>query len=432
MSDKSTLALALASALLDGDWSPRSISRQARKVLGSRPKWLRKILRRIGEQFPLAPLGGRDELAAALLRSGLSSHDDEYRPISPRRYSLEPTRMGSRRWPVPRLSTVGDLAGFLEVDLSLLERLADRKGLGRIVRDEPLRNYRYRWFPKKSGGCRLLEVPKPRLRAAQRKVLHGILDHIPPHALAHGFAPGRNLLGFVRPHCGRALLLRLDLESFFSSVTSGRVFGIFRTAGYSEEVARTLTAICTNRTPAAFLAAAPPELARSPEERWRTLKKLEAPHLPQGAPTSPALANLTAYRMDVRLAAAAADAGALYTRYADDLAFSFDEEAARRASRFHLLAAGIALDEGFSLQFRKTRFVRRGTAQRLGGLTINEHPNVPRREVDLLRATLHRAAREGPAGFDRAQLRGRIAWVAQANPSRSKKLRALFDQIAWD
>jgi hypothetical protein len=110
--------------------------------------------------------------------------------------------------------------------------------------------------------------------------------------------------------------------------------------------------------------------------RWRALsrclrgggssaRRTGAPHLPQGAPTSPALANLTAYCMDVRLATAAASISAVYTRYADDLAFSFDSHGARRASRFHILAAGIALDEGFSVQFRKTRFVRRGAAHLL-------------------------------------------------------------------
>lgn len=272
----------------------------------------------------------------------------------------------------------------------------------------------------------------------QRRVLHGILDLIPPHELAHGFSPGRNLLGFVTPHCDRELLLRLDLESFFSSVISARVFGIFRSAGYPEGVARLLTALCTHRTPEHVLKAAPDEMARTSEERWRVLKRLAAPHLPQGAPTSPALANLIAYGMDVRLASAAARIGAVYTRYADDLAFSFDSHGARRASRFHILVAGIALDEGFSVQFRKTRFVRRGAAQRLAGLVVNVRPNVPRREFDRLKAILHRAARHGTAAMSglrernpRAQLLGRIAWVEHANPLRGKKLRALFGRIDW-
>jgi len=438
VSDRKTLARALADALLEGDWLPAPMSARAVAVLGGRPRWLRRLLGRIRSEFPQPPLGGRDELARALEEAGLRNRTERGDPISPRRFSTVPPRMGPRRWPVPELATAKDLADFLGIELGLMERLADRRGLGRLASDERLRNYRYRWFPKNGGGSRLLEVPKSSLRKIQRRVLHGILDLIPPHATAHGFSPGRNLLGFVGPHCGRELLLRLDLESFFSSVTSARVFGIFRSTGYPEGVARSLTAICTHRTPEHVLENAPEELARTSEERWRVLKRLAAPHLPQGAPTSPALANLAAYGMDVRLASAAAGIGALYTRYADDLAFSFDVRGARRASRFHLLAAGIALDEGFSVQFRKTRFARRGAAQRLAGLVVNERPNVPRREFDRLRAMLHRAARHGPAAVSglrrgnlQAQLLGRIGWVEQSNPARGKKLRALFARIAF-
>ena len=439
VSDRQTLARALADALLDGEWLPAPMSARAQAVLGKRPRWLRRLLGKMRSEFPQPPLGGRDELARALELAGLRNRTEDGDPISPRRFSTLPARMGQRRWPVPELATARDLADFLGVETAVMDRLADRKGLGRFAADEPLRNYRYRWFPKSGGGSRLLEVPKTRLRTVQRRVLHGILDLIPPHELAHGFSPGRSLLGFATPHCGRALLLRLDLESFFASVTSARVFGIFRSAGYPEGVARLLTAICTHRTADHVLASAPEEMAHSSDERWRILKRLAAPHLPQGAPTSPALANLVAYGMDVRLASAAASVGAQYTRYADDLAFSFDAAGARRAGRFHILAAGIALDEGFSVQFRKTRFARRGAAQRLAGLVVNERLNVSRREYDRLRAILHRAARRGlgaVVGLRRrdphAELVGRIAWVEQVNPSRGRKLRALLDVIEWD
>jgi len=439
VSDRQTLARALAEALLDGKWLPAPMSARAASVLGVRPRWLRRVLAKVRAEFPQPPVGGRDELAHALEREGLRNRTDDGDPISPHRFPLVVARMGPRRWPVPELATPKDLAAFLEVEAELMERLADRKDLCRFAADEPLRNYRYRWFPKSGGGSRLLEVPKSRLRMLQRRVLHGILDLIPPHESAHGFSPGRSLLGFVRPHCGRALLLRIDLESFFASVTSPRVFGIFRSAGYPESVARILTAICTHRAPDHVLKAAPAAMARTSDERWRVLKRLAALHLPQGAPTSPALANLAAHGMDVRLAAAAASVDAVYTRYADDLAFSFDTRGARRAGRFHILAAGIALDEGFSVQFRKTRFARPGAAQRLAGLVINEHPNVPRREFDRLKAMIHRAAYQGPAAVSglrqrnvRAQLIGRIGWVEQASPARGKKLRTVFERIMWD
>ena len=86
-------------------------------------------------------------------------------------------------------------------------------------------------------------------------------------------------------------MLSLDLEDFFASVSAARVYGIFRAAGYPEPVAHTLTGLCTNVVPA----------AESVPGDFRLARRLATPHLPQGAPTSPALANLVAFHLDVRL-----------------------------------------------------------------------------------------------------------------------------------
>ena len=107
------------------------------------------------------------------------------------------------------------------------------------------------------------------------------------------------------------------------------------------------------------------------------------PHLPQGAPTSPALANICAYRIDCRLTGLAEASGAVYTRYADDLAFSGGEDFERSAERFAIRAAAILLEEGFQVHHRKTRIMRQGVRQYLAGVVINEHVNVIRRDYDL-------------------------------------------------
>src|SRR5262249_60851456 len=82
----------------------------------------------------------------------------------------------------------------------------------------------------------------------------------------------------------------------------------------------------------------------------------EAAHLPQGAPTSPALANLCAYRLDCRLAALAESLGACYTRYADDLAFSGDTGLERSARRVPVEGCRIALEEGLEVHTPKSSF----------------------------------------------------------------------------
>lgn len=129
----------------------------------------------------------------------------------------------------------------------------------------------------------------------------------------------------------------------------------------------------------------------------------------------------------------AAAAGARYSRYADDLAFSGDRGFERGLPRFIPAAAAIALDEGFRVRFRKLRVMRAARQQRLAGLVLNVRPNVPRRAYDALRATLHNAARLGAVTQNRdghedfrAHLLGRIAWVAHSQPrARRSPARAV-------
>lgn len=209
---------------------------------------------------------------------------------------------------------------------------------------------------------------------------------------------------------------------------------MFRTCGYPEPVAHLLTGLVTNAAPVRVRAAAPPPRQEGVAAWRRQLAHLGHPHLPQGAPTSPALANLAAYRLDCRLAGLAEATQFAYTRYADDLAFS-----ARRArsagavDAFIRLVGEIVASEGFRLNQGKTTVRRPNQRQRLAGIVINEHPNVLRTEYDLLKATLHRFSQlaEGAPVERREELRGRIAWVGHLNPGRGERLLATFDDIAW-
>jgi hypothetical protein len=293
---------------------------------------------------------------------------------------------------------------------------------------------------KRSGSLRLIEAPKPRLKQLQRRLLDEILVHIPPHDAAHGFRPGRSVTSFVAPHVGRTIVLKMDLRDFFVSITSARVMAIYLTAGYPEPVARLLTGLCTNTVPLAVwnqtgpLQLDPARLAAS----WQARRLYRQPHLPQGAPTSPALANLAAHRLDARLAGLARAAEAGYTRYADDLVFSGGESFARSIARFPVHAAAIALEEGFAVQHRKTRVMRQGVRQRAAGVVINQKPNIIRDDYDQLKAILHNCVCQGPGEQNRAgvadfraHLAGRVAYVGRLNPERGARLVRLFERIGW-
>jgi hypothetical protein len=283
---------------------------------------------------------------------------------------------------------------------------------------------------------RLIEVPKSRLKQLQRRILSEILEKIPPHPAVHGFVKNRSIQTFIAPHIRRDVVLRMDLCDFFPSIGGARIQALFRTVGYPESVADLLGGICTNAVPRDVWRRCPDNI--DPHELWETHALYARPHLPQGAPTSPALANMCAYRMDCRLAGLAKSAGAQYTRYADDLAFSGDEKFADRAERFSIYVAAIAREEGFSVHDRKTRIMRQGVRQRLVGLVANRSMNVIRSDFDCLKAILTNCVRLGPATQNRANhpnfrshLEGRVGFVEMINPAKAKRLRRLLEQIEW-
>jgi RNA-directed DNA polymerase len=267
-------------------------------------------------------------------------------------------------------------------------------------------------------------------------VLHHILDRIPAHPGAHGFRPGRSAHSAAARHTGMRVVACFDLESFFTSVRAGRVYGIFRLAGYPEPVAHTLAALCTTVTPRAVLRQAPDVPDAVVDHRRRLLHHLAGPHLAQGAPTSPALANLSAFGLDRRLAGLARRLGGSYTRYADDLVLSTDRHV--RLDDVARTVDAIARAEGFRLHPAKSRITGRGGRQTVLGLVVNRRPNVPRADYDRLRAVLHDAARAGPAAANRgghpdfrAHLLGRISWAGAGNPARAARLAAAYAAIDW-
>lgn len=410
-------------------------------MLGRRPRWLQSLARRLLAAFetgtrPRAArvaqfLSNDRGLNRVLERSALTLKWMP-RPLP----VMHPVAGHPASWPVPPILTPEMLADRLGLTPPELDWLADRQARGRNEGPGRLSHYHYHWQRKRSGSARLIEAPKPRLKQLQRRLLDEILAAIPPHDAAHGFRPGRSVHTYIEPHLGRTVVLKMDLRDFFPSISAARITAIFLTAGYPEPVAQSLAALCTNSVPSHVWL--DPACPIPGAEHWRLRRLHREPHLPQGAPTSPALANLCAFRFDTRLAALATSVGARYTRYADDLCFSGDASFARMLKRFPIQVGAIALEEGFVVQHRKTRTMRQAGRQRVAGVVLNVRPNLPRPDYDRLKATLYNCLKHGPQSQNRdahtnfrAHLAGRIAHVTALNPERGQRLRSLFDRIAW-
>ncbi len=420
----------LATALAAGPMEDReTLVARAKPLVGDlrKARWLASLARKLSLEFGEAPRPTMRRIAERIrAHEGFVDAWTEGRgriSIGQVARQMAPAAGAPETWEIPEITTLRDLADTLRLHPD---------DLGWLISRGKAEHYRHRWQAKpKSGRFRLIERPKVLLKFAQRQVLRKILHAIPPHDAARGFRTGCSVRDFVEPHAGKEILVRFDLEDFFPSISAARILQVFMTAGYPETVARALTRLTTHATPPSFLEEKP--------LTWPERRRLATPHLPQGAPTSPTLANLSAFRLDCRLAGLAKAAGADYTRYADDLLFSGGEDFARQVRRFEVAVGAIIIEEGFRPNHHKTRVLRQGQKQHAAGLVLNEKPNIDRREFDRLKAILTNCARHGPAPQNRgnhpdfaAHLEGKLAWVRFIHPGKEAKLREIFERIDWE
>lgn len=331
-------------------------------------------------------------------------------------------RLGDRRANVERLEQQGlpvlaapaDLARAMDLAIPKLRWLtfhAEASSGGHYVQFE---------IPKRSGGKRTLSAPKAELRSAQSWVLAEILAKLPTEEAAHGFVSGRSTVTNARAHQAKDVVVNLDLERFFPTITFPRVRGLYASLGYSPAVATILALLTTE---------APRRDVKYAGARYRVAVGPRS--LPQGACTSPALSNQVARKLDRRLAGLAKKHGWAYTRYADDLTFS--APAGKREELGLLLARvrHVVEDEGFRINEKKGRVQRKGGRQTVCGIVVNEADKLrlPRDELRQLRAILHNAKKTGLAAQNRgghphfeAYLRGKIAYVSMVDPDRGADL----------
>ena len=429
----------LAAAFLTSDWDAKSLRDVARQATGKSLRWMPALVNRVLKEFPTKPdfeqmLGFLNTDVRLRLACRSKSLSVCMIFVPPRVMTAPPAAAGALD--LPQLATEGALAEWLGVVPEKMLWYADPAGRNRKHPAGPLRTYRYRWVAKPGGRARLLEIPNVKLKQLQRKILADLLDRIPLHPAAHGFRPGHSIVTNASVHCGKRVVVRFDLADFFPGVSATRVYRIFRTFGYPERVARLLTGFCTTSIPYDVWQSRPNPATDGSDHAVG--QQFASRHLPQGAPTSPALANLAAYPLDRRLFKLAASMDADYTRYADDLTFSGGDELARGVMRLVALVAVIVQEEEFKLNARKTRVMPRSIRQRVTGVVVNVKPNVARAEYDILKATLTNCIRHGTTTQNResrpdfrAHLSGRIAHVAAINAVRGRKLWLRFDQITW-
>ncbi|MGU5678966.1 retron St85 family RNA-directed DNA polymerase [Aeromonas allosaccharophila] len=254
-----------------------------------------------------------------------------------------------RNFGLPAMKSIDDFARF------------SRLSSGKIKHISNSAKFLYKTYkiPKKNGSSRVIAQPSRELKAVQGWILRNILDKLSCSSYSKGFEAGSSILDNARPHIGSNYVLSLDLQNFFPSVSARKVYGIFSSVGYNKEMCTLLTNLCVFNG-----------------------------GLPQGAPTSPKLANLVCAKLDSRINGYAGPKGITYTRYADDITMS--SNTAIKIEKAKAFLGTIISDEGFVINKSKTVVSGVIKQKKVTGLILSENNvGIGRLKYRDIRAEIH-------------------------------------------
>jgi retron-type reverse transcriptase len=290
-----------------------------------------------------------------------------------------------------------DLSWRIGVPIEQLRKLAAD------IERHPTSQYHELAIPQGKDKFRMVRPPSERLKAVQRRIVKRVLVELGYSGAAHGGVPGRSTLSNAAVHRGQRTLAALDVKKFYDNVDHRRVYRMLRDEqGFGHDVARLLT-------------------------RLTTLKGA----LPQGAASSPSLANVFMTKaVDDPLERLARAHGLRYTRYVDDLAFSGERPQVAINEAARLLSA-----RGLKLNKKKIHVAGRENRQVLTGLIVNdgERVSIPKRQRDRIRAAIHelKQAKLVQREFEKAvrSIRGRIAYVERFHAGDGRRLGSYLDEV---
>jgi RNA-directed DNA polymerase len=252
---------------------------------------------------------------------------------------------------------------------------------------------------------------KKLLKAINKKILQRA--SLPKGVL--GGAIGKTIDDMAEIHCGKEALFVMDFKNFFPNIKSGMVFKFFKRAKCSNDIAGLLTDLVTLNGA-----------------------------LPQGFPTSPMMANLIAYDLDVEHLKIATKHKLERTRWIDDIVFSGRIAAIEQASRS---IVGSAKPFGFIVNNKKTRFEVRKERPVVVGLDVSrKSPHVPLVQIHEIERLLTKCETEGTAmvqpTYDpkgegkikdlQSSLNGRIRFVEKYDLKLAEGLLQRLQAINWD
>ena len=277
------------------------------------------------------------------------------------------------------------------------------------------RSYHEFGIPKKSGGERKITAPTGELKDILTCTAHLLTEIYSPHDCTMGFVHGRSVLTNASCHTNKSYVLNLDLKDFFTSVRAPKIEGALVKLGVEPMTAQLISTLCS-----------------FPMEIDGKIRNV----LPQGSPASPILSNIACGVMDARLKGLADRFNLCYSRYADDITFSWSHHFwnSSASSEFWEELISIIGDNGFSVNPKKTRINNRGSRLEVTGLTVGEKVNVSRSYIKNLRTAIHQMEHGNPDAWQIRQVSGRLAYLGMVKGKEDptyNKLRHRLRRIKY-
>lgn len=313
---------------------------------------------------------------------------------------------------LPVISDDKELANFLGIEYKQLRFLTYHRDVMKAD------HYHHYTIAKRNGGTRNIAAPKPLLKKTQNKILELILEKIQISDAAHGFIKGKSILTGAQAHNTQPyLLVNMDIKDFFPTITFHRVLGLFQSFGYSGYISSLLAMLCTYTE-------------RMPIEIKGEIKYVKTSEriLPQGSPASPMMTNIICRKMDENINYLAQKYNFSYSRYADDMSFSYyDDFDEKQLKHILSLIRNIVKQQGFQLNDSKTRFLHQNNRQSITGIVINNKQiGVPKKWVKNLRSAIHHAniqKQKGKLSDDIiSKITGNVAWLKAVNEQRYQNI----------
>lgn len=283
---------------------------------------------------------------------------------------------------LPVLLTLGHLSFVTNIDYRYLNAVVRRT----------VDPYRVFSITKRSGGKRYIVVADPKLAIVQSWIHRHILTASAAlqtiSSAATAYVPESSHIANASKHQNAPWVIKVDVARFFESISERQVYHVFRGLGYRALVAFALTRLCTRVLETK-------DFRARKKSRWakRTVspdRPLGVGHLPQGAATSPMLANLVCRNLDSLLSKIADDRNLVYTRYADDITMSGEFSSRKDAENTISDIAHSLGNVGFSANHQKTTVAKTGGRKIVTGISIEgDKLRVPRSYKDKLRQHLH-------------------------------------------